>query len=142
MHYTRSRFRVESLSLSLFAGSSRPISLSPISPFPPQYRRSLQKGFTIRRWFRRICISGIRNVGSGNPLQPRVATSFSPSFSCFLGSIPFWCFRRNRYEFHVVFRTLHIPRCASRFRRRTISEKVITLSRVPIGNVTFVDQRG
>lgn len=90
MHYTWMQPipRRIPLSLSLSVVSSRPVSL--FLPFlPPQYRKILpQNGFTIRRWFRRICISGIRDVGSGNPLRPRAATSSSPSFTSLLESIP------------------------------------------------------
>jgi len=141
MHYTCSRFRVVSLSLSLPRSVlshrvvSRPRSTEDLR------RRDSRSDDSSGEFASLESATCVAATPCDRVWQPSPPPPSLPS------SRPFhWCFRHHRYEFHVVLRTLtdycHVPRCASRFRRRIIIAKVITLARIPIGNVTFVDRRG
>lgn len=82
-----SRFRVESLFLSP-SPSSR---LVPSRCFSPSYPTISEDPLAERihdPTMVQANLHGIRDVGSGNPLRPRAATSSSPSFASLLESIP------------------------------------------------------
>lgn len=100
MHYTCSRFRVESLFLSLSLVLSCPIALSLIPRSTEDLRRRDSRSDDSSGEFASLesatCVAATPCDRVWQPFPPPPSLPSSRPFH--------WCFRHHRYEFHVVLR--------------------------------------